>query len=398
MTIFSGERSLNIKATHISFVFFLLCLLGCQTDAEVEKPKSPAKAHAPSMPKSALKNKAEVKQIIALNHSLCILSNEGAVHCAQIEENGPLNWQAFRQVDLTGIKAKHIYGSSGDTNYFDTGYHGCALLENNQIRCWGNITSDTVINANEIFDFTKLPTDDTAQGQKPATQNQAVKSHLIKSYSVKQEHLQKIGEIKKLLTSHGVLCAINKKNQLYCPHKHLSFLNGSEVQHGVFGEILSCIQSLDGELECYDMRGSADKSPILLNLDGESWPMAFGFRYIYAGGIAMVSKEGAAMYWQGAVPEWNKFPGIYGIENTQVPLGPKQKAEAVYLSETSVCLKLSDGSANCWGQVVEGKWNPLKPPGKNINFGDGKQILDIALGANYHCFLLNNNSIDCFKF
>lgn len=351
-------------------------LWGCKNEAEAEGKKNTQPTQ------KRIKTNLKIKDIIALNEQSCLLSAVGEVYCWKVLNNGSVDLGSLKKVDLAGAKARSIYGGSGDTHYFETGYHGCALLTNNNIRCWGKIDDDTVFDANKIFDLKSSK--DVGGGE-------------IKSFGLKTSIFQQAGKIKRLITSHSVVCVIDDKNKLFCPHSHLSFLNGTEeVRTAIFGEVLSCIQTLEKELECYDMRNGSNNSPIFINLDGESWPKDFAFRFVYAAGITFISDSGAVMYWEGRVPKWDKFPGVYGIEGTNVAMGANAKAEAVYMSENSACLRLNDGSATCWGAPVKGKGDDFAPPGERISFGKKGKVIDIALGISHNCFLLSNSNIECF--
>jgi len=363
----------GFKMRHYFGLFLLLMLCSCSNDTQAEKP------HAV---KSVTAIDIKAKNIIALNHSNCLLSEKSEIFCWEAKKQGPVQAGELKQVDLGGNKALNIYGNSGDEHYFNTGYHGCALLENNSIRCWGKISEDSVFDADSIFD----------------TPSRKENNDLIASYAVKKSILKKMGRIKKLVTNHGVVCSIDNKNTLYCPHPHLAFLNGkADIKSAVIGEILSCLQNTEDEIECYDMRGGSDKKPVYLNINGESWPKYFDFRYVYSAGITFIANNGGALYWQGSIPQWDKFPGVYGIESSPIKLAKNVKATAIHMSETTTCLQLDDGSATCWGQPI-GENNAkgiISAPGLIVKFNNRK-IIDIALGLTSNCFLLSDSTIECF--
>lgn len=328
-----------------------------------------------------------IVKLISVNDAVCVLLDSGKVYCWGKRITGDINLGQMQQVDLgEGGKAVSIYGHSGEMEEFDVGYHACAVLKTGDIRCWG-VSDDAVFNVDDVFEENKQ-----ARGIKKG----------IMSLQIKDSVVRKMDSPVKLITGAGVVCSIDKSNKLYCPHKHLAFLNGKpEIKDAIFGEVLTCLHKLSGQVECYDMRGTSNKKPIIVSFNGELNPHQLVSRIIYTFGTCIINSEKQLACWDGDFNRDIEFSYLYNIETALVKLPSGLKAQNVQMTDTHACVLLSDGSANCWGRNHDGqlgektKAGYIPAPGKRIKFASGNKIKSIAIGHGYSCFHVKNN-VECF--
>lgn len=331
-----------------------------------------------------------IKQHITTNNSSCILLNNGSVYCWDVTSSGQLDLDDMLQVDLGG-RAIKIYGQSVDMNEFDTGYHACAILSNQDIRCWG-ADEDTIFDFSDIFD----PSNQARQN-----------SSKIKSLKIKDEIAKQMNQPRQLITNAGVICSIDQDNKLFCPHNHLTFLNGKEgVKSAVFGEALSCLHMQSNEVECYDMRESTDKHPITISFNGELAPQQFASRILHSLGTCIINNEGQLACWQGDYFSDITYSYIHNIETTVLPLPDEASASSIQMTDTHACVMHSNNQVNCWGNNHDGQLGVRKHtsssesdymafPGNRIQLTTNHTIKSMALGHGFSCFHVDNQ-IECF--
>lgn len=331
-----------------------------------------------------------ITQLITTNNSSCILLNNGGVYCWDTTSSGQLNLEDMLQVDLGG-RATKIYGQSVDMNEFDTGYHACAILTNQDIRCWG-ADEDTVFNFSDLFDSSNQANQPTGK---------------IPSLKINDVITQKMNHPKQLITNAGVICSIDQDNKLYCPHDHLAFLNGTEhIKTAVFGEALACLHMLSNEVECYDMREFADKQSITISFNGELTPQQFVSRILHTLGTCIITSDNKLACWQGEYFSDINYSYIHNIETTTLPLPIGANASAVQMTDTHACVMHSKNQINCWGNNHDGQLGVLKQassddsayipfPGNRIQLTTDGTIKNMALGHGFSCFHVDN-IIECF--
>ncbi|GLS24353.1 hypothetical protein GCM10007877_00640 [Marinibactrum halimedae] len=330
--------------------------------------------------------------------------SEGDVYCWKNNSKGVKSLSQLTKVDFSKNKAISIYGQSGDSDHFDTGYHACALMENNDVWCWGDLNEDTLLHFNDLF--SKETTSEMSEGR-------------INAIPLKKSAQNQLGKIKSLQTKHGTICSIDEGNTLNCPQQHISFLSGSpDVKQFISGEVISCIQNLDNLVECFDMR-SNEKPLFYLQIEepSQSSPIPdtqgsdiLNFRYYYSSGLCKINSNHGLSCWSGTIP--SAFPDDYSISAKSITLPDALGAKDIVMSEKHACVALNNGAASCWGIKValeplpfdsdrvnltkfNEKENFVPAPGIFIKFPE-TSIIDIALGELTSCFLLDNNSVQCF--
>ncbi|VAW61246.1 hypothetical protein MNBD_GAMMA11-1814 [hydrothermal vent metagenome] len=390
MNKYQFKKSSDIQARVILYIFTGLIAVSCIINAGFVIAK-PAVNKTGSHVVVSIKNRI-INKLITVNNAACILLDNGKVYCWGEKATGNINLKNMSQVDLGGSAfAKEIYGVSVDMGEFDTGYHACAILRNNDIRCWGQYIDD-IFDYEEIFEK-KLQPDSVLSK--------------IPSFKVKDEIVRKMDHPVKIITNAGVVCSINQKNKLFCPHQHLAFLNGEkDIKSAVFGEVLACLHKISGEVECYDMRGDADKKAITVSFNGELSPKQFVSRIIYSWGTCIIDSESQLACQEGEYSGDTRYSYIYNIETKKMTLPDKSTSVDIQLTDTHACVLQSSGNVYCWGNNNKGQLGPVMRksttagayvpfPGNRMQFSSGKTVKNMALGHGFSCFHIDNK-VECF--
>lgn len=338
----------------------------------------------------SIKNRI-IKKLIAVNNAACVLLDNGKVYCWKEKSTGRINLQNMHQVNLgENAVAEKIYGESVDMNEFDTGYHACAILNNNDIRCWGDYIND-------LFDFEAIFEKKSSTDNAPSE---------IPSFKIKDEIARKMDHPVKIITNAGVVCSISQNNKLFCPHQHLRFLNGKkDIVSAVFGEVLGCLHKASGEVDCYDMRGDTDKKAISVIFNDERLPKQFASRIIYTFGTCIIDSKNQLACWEGPYSNDIVFPYLYNIETKKMPLPDKSTSVNVQLAGTHACVLQSNGHVYCWGNNDKGQLGSVDEktttnetysafPGNRMVFSSGETLKSMALGYGFSCFHIDNK-VEC---
>jgi alpha-tubulin suppressor-like RCC1 family protein len=115
---------------------------------------------------------------------------------------------------------------------------------------------------------------------------------------------------------------------------------------------------------------------------------------------------------QGHITTLGDGPGEMGDNLPPINLGTgltisPTASPAISIAYSNVCAILSDSSTRCWGAVIDGlsgrgdsyigdAAGEMGPNTPAVNLGTGRTALDIAAGDNHTCAILDNQSLKCW--
>ncbi len=336
--------------------------------------------------------KHKISELVALNTMVCALLENDQVRCwNESARGGSVGMNNSRPVDFGSASTpKVLFGNSGDT-YFETGYHACAVLRNGEVRCWGAIYEDTVLDAEALFPRKVFPG----------------KGASLPSTALKQPHADKLKNASRLFTDYGIVCG-TVEDRLYCPHPHLQYLNGKQgVQQLIGGEALTCLLYRSGARECFS--SAEPPSPVKLSMGAQRLVSGqiMGEAALHDTCELGLDKNVYCMNWPADEPL--SVTAHIQAPGQRLEFPRLAKAVALKGAMNHACALLDNGSASCWGandrfqlgyaDPEAGPDNPGKAympaPGHNIRLGRDRNIIGIALSLNQSCFLVDDGTATC---
>ena len=286
-------------------------------------------------------------------------------------------------IDLGG---KAVAISSGNL-------HSCALLENGQVKCWGE------------NDEGQLGTGNTTSLNIPSAPiNLGGKAVAI---SLGREHSCAVlenGEVKCWgSNTYGQLGIGNNTYILNIPSAAIN-LGGKAVAISL-GIVHSCAILENGELKCWGHNysgqlGTGNNTQLYIpsaaiNLGGKAKAISLGDEHSCA-----VLENGELKCWgendEGQLGTGNNTTSL-NIPSAAINLGGK--AVAISLGEKHSCAVLENGEVKCWGRNIEGQLGTgnttsLNIPSAAINLGGKAKA--ISLGFVHSCAVLENGDLKCW--
>jgi alpha-tubulin suppressor-like RCC1 family protein len=308
----------------------------------------------------------------------CAIFDDGSVKCwgtnefAQLglgdlgyrgDEPGEMG-DALATVDLgAGHKAKALAAG---------GYHTCAILEDDSVKCWGTLLGFG---------------DAEARGDEPGEMGDNLKvidlgtDRTARSISVGFYHS----------------CAILDDNSLKCWGMNdygqlgLGDLSDRGDEPGEMGDDLPRVDLGTSRTALSVSAGAYRTCVILDDRSIKCW----GMNTLFSLGF-------------GALGIWGDEPSEVGNNLQAVPLGTERKAQALYMGIYHSCALLDNSDVKCWGSNQNGELglgdtNPRgEVPSKMgdslpaLSLGSGNQAAFVAAGGYSSCVLLSHGAVKCW--
>lgn len=334
---------------------------------------------------------ADVESISAFHKHICALTSAGGVKCWGRNYHGELGDGTIdnrsRPVDVIGLADGVRQVSAG-------GFHTCAVLDNDELKCWG-VNWHGQLGDGKLGNTELAPADSVALGE---TKVQAVatgKWHTC-----------------VLTTVGGVKCfGYNLQGQAGNGQAIMDNPEASDViglSSGVkalaLGEIHSCALMLDGKVKCWGDNtqgqlgdGSSEIRQVMpVDVSGLSNVIA----------ITAGSYHTCALLEDGQVRCWgDNWAGQVGdgtnvAHNTPVTItGLPLDAVDITAGDSHTCAVLINGRAMCWGansfgQVGKGTSAMHMQAGVPVGMTSG--IHEIAAGLLHTCVLTDEGAVKCW--
>ena len=384
----------------------------------------------------------DIQLVVGGEHNCVLIHSRGTIKCWGSGSHGQLGNGKVKQnigdepgemgSNLTVIK---LGGGHTAKAVSAGGQHTCAILDNNEVKCWGNGKQGRLGQGNEELigdeagEIENLPTVNLGNNR-TARAISAGSLHtcaLLDNGAVKCWGLGKSGRL-----GQGNSTTIgDKENEMGESLPAIDFGNGHTAQAISAGWGHTCAILNNGAVKCWGSGsdGRLGQGNTTTIGDGKDEIKNLAAINLGTGRTAKAISAGwghtCAILNDGAVKCWgNGSSGKLGYGDTarrgmrskdmgdnlpEVKLGTKRKAKTISAGLFHTCALLDDNTAKCWGSGGNGMLGTGSTDSigddqdemdklEAINFGTDRTVKAIAAGVDHTCALLDNNTVKCFGF
>lgn len=286
--------------------------------------------------------------------------------------------------------------------------HTCAVLDNNTIKCWGDNGAGQLGYGDNDSRF-EPPTETVDLGLSGT--DASLRMALGAEHSC------------ALFADGSVTCWGRSPqlgygdagDELSPPSESVDFSARSAVRQLAAGVSHTCALLEDGRVQCWGGNGAGelgygdtDDRP---SPPGDSVDLRDGYTAI---AIAAGAYHTCAILDDGNVKCWgDNDQGALGYGDTERRFAPPREvldfgggltAKKLAASYNHTCAILSDDSVQCWGYNSKGQLGygdteaRLAPVRVAVDLGGGRTAVDIAVGSDFSCALLDDGSLKCWGY
>ncbi len=321
----------------------------------------------------------------------CAFLDDGTARCWGANDKGQLgdgnSGQGKQQTAPASVPVDFGVGRSATSLSVGT-FHSCAVLDNQQVVCWGDNTKG------------QLGSGDILQRLRPLDQSVDLGQALCGGLCVATHTNEHCGQcsvvcpptqfcgnarcvphVTALKISNGFVCTLQSNQEIRCWGKNTWALGYNSYSNSTLDKTTPDRAAVDF---------GANPSPKAIEV-GPSVACA-------------ILNDDRLTCWG-----LNSY-GELGVGDTRfrrtpasvLSLGTGRTAKAVALGDGHTCALLDNGSVKCWGRNNEGQLgdgstvNKTAPPNDIVNLGAGRTAVRIILGATVSCAILDDGSLKCW--